>query len=371
MSIDDPLRCAFERELERAWPLDNWCKTRILVAVSGGADSVALLYALCRLTPHRHMIDAAHFNHGWRGTESDGDQQFVEELCAQLGVRLVVNGISTSPTFPVVVKTEAAARDARYAFLTRTAYQTGARYVVTGHTASDRVETLLHNLFRGTGLAGASTPSRTRALDQDLVLVRPLLNASRSDVVAYLEQLGQPFRLDSSNDDQSFRRNFIRKTLLPMIRQEYGAHVDEKLLSFSEIAEQALVLQQQLADDYLAEAAELACQAVAAGELASLGRRMFALPNSTRLVASWTVVRQALHSVWTRQAWPLQKMTRTHWEQIREIWEKSEPVSGRSTITQLPTVAWQKPIVQNLPNNLQLCCMEDWLVIREAESSPL
>ncbi|MCA9134724.1 MAG: tRNA lysidine(34) synthetase TilS, partial [Planctomycetales bacterium] len=223
---------ALEIELAAAWPVYRWGRTRQLVAVSGGADSVALLRALLRLAPDPSLIDAAHFNHGWRGDESDGDEYFVRELCQLLGVRLFVERASETLSEAVAHgRSEAEARNLRYDFLARTAYRSGARYVLTAHTASDRVETLLHNLFRGSGLGGVATLGLVRPLDQQLVLARPLISCSREQVLDHLSQLGQPCRQDASNDNLAFRRNYIRHQLLPLLREQYGPQLDARLLS--------------------------------------------------------------------------------------------------------------------------------------------
>jgi tRNA(Ile)-lysidine synthase len=204
-------------ELIKAWPVGRWEHRKLLVGVSGGADSVALLCALFELARPGHVV-AAHFNHGWRGDESDADQKFVEQLCQQLGVpcttasapapqyasplalsqnddsscvetAMHAKGIKfdEKPVFSAG-KSEEAARALRYDFLIRAAYECGASYVVTGHTADDRTETLLHNLFRGSGLAGAASLRQFRKLDEDLVLVRPLIARTREDVLQYLAE---------------------------------------------------------------------------------------------------------------------------------------------------------------------------------------
>ncbi len=140
--------------LLQSWPLGLWQDQSIVLAVSGGADSVALLRAVCEVRSHlRHSdrLHVAHLNHGWRGTESDWDEQFVVELSHTLGIACTVHRL---PPQPESAKSEQAARKARHAFFKQVAHERNARFVATAHTASDRVETMLHNLCRGTGLSG-------------------------------------------------------------------------------------------------------------------------------------------------------------------------------------------------------------------------
>jgi tRNA(Ile)-lysidine synthase len=346
----------FEQLIQQTWPHEIWHDTRILVAVSGGADSVALLRGLLQIAQRPDRIEVAHFNHCWRGAESDGDQQFVVDLCRQLAVALHTARADEEVRREPLGRNEESAREARYAFLTAVAYKCGARYVATAHTATDRVETLLHNLFRGTGLGGVCSPTLSRPLHQELVLVRPLLACTRKQVVDYLHSLNQTFRTDSSNENQAYRRNFIRNSLLPLIRQEYGEHLDEKILSFSEIAEEAQQLQQELANDYLGMAEPLARQANRAGKIPRIDRSLFVFPNRRLLDVAWPVVRQALYSAWLERDWPLQKMSRAHWNQIRSLWQRGDDIAATS-------------VAKNLPGNIHLSQKEDFVILQNQNES--
>src|SRR5262249_20572855 len=126
-----------------------------------------------------------------------------------------------------------------------TAEQVGARYVATGHTADDQVETVLHHILRGTGIDGLAGIRRTRAISPSVALVRPLLWARRSDVLSYLQALGQEFRIDRSNEDVRFTRNRIRNELLPELRQNFNQNVDDALLR---LASQAAEAQQVISE---------------------------------------------------------------------------------------------------------------------------
>ncbi len=318
-----------EQSLLDVWPPSSWSQTRILIAVSGGADSVALLRAMVNLADRREWIHVAHFNHQWRGQESDGDEQFVSELCRQLCVSLV-RVRANDLTETVAPRTEQAARDARYFFLTKTAYTLGARYVVTAHTASDRVETMLHNLCRGTGLNGVASPTRFRGLDQDLVLARPLLSCTRSQVIHYLTEIAQEYRTDSSNLNTTYKRNFIRHKLLPLMSSEYGDQLQQHLHDFSEIAEEATQALRYYAEHWLDTF----------GAKGTPGRELI-FPIAALQSTPWPVVQLALESRWKQNQWSLQPMTRRHWLQIRGL-ALSNEISKK----------WQASM--NLPGGLRL-----------------
>jgi tRNA(Ile)-lysidine synthase len=327
-----------EQLLLNTWPAQSWSQTRLLLAVSGGADSVALLRAIVNLADRRELIHVAHFNHQWRGSESDCDERFVRELCSQLSLSLSADRASELNEI-VTQRTEQAARDARYAFLTKTAYTVGARYVVTAHTASDRVETMLHNLCRGTGMTGVTTPTRFRNLDQDLVLARPLLSTTRSQIVDYLTTLGQEYRNDSSNLNTAYKRNFIRHKLLPLMQSEYGDQVESHLLDFSQIAEEAASALRFYAQRWLDDSRSKEC---AESELVFSSAALRRTP--------WPVVQLALESCWKQKQWPLQPMTRTHWLQIRDLALADESLK-----------TWQ--VKMNLPGSLRISTMAGWLRI--------
>ena len=349
---DSPLYF-LEQAIAHSWPVESWAETRLLLAVSGGADSVAMLRAFLRIAEDPSLIEVAHFNHGWRGEESDADERFVVSLCAEHQVRLSVTRADEVKGEPIP-KTEEAARNARYEFLGAVASSLGARYVVTAHTQSDRVETVLHNMFRGTGLAGVRSLESFRHLGEELVLARPMLGVARDDVLEYLDFLGQSYREDSSNSDEAYRRNFLRQTVLPTIRSQY-ASADEKIVAFSEIVSEFEGMLSNLAADYLTQAEEQAREANRRGHLQQLDRSMFAFPHRHKLDCHWPIVRQALVFVWLDRGWPIGKMSRRHWLQLQEAF-------GSSGLNPTPSPGWQ--VECNLPGDLQLKSSDKWFVIQ-------
>ncbi len=205
----------------------------LLVAVSGGPDSVTLLAVLVSLAPSwRLRLSALHVNYGLRGEESEEDERFVSRLCADLGVPLVCERIDLrraeippkglSLQARRQASTQAHAREARYAALRRTAVALGAGKIALGHTADDQAETLLMWMLRGSGAAGLAG---IRPLREGLY-VRPLLGVSRAGVLAYLKARGLAFRTDSSNAKPLYLRNRVRHELLPLLKQFNPAVVE-------------------------------------------------------------------------------------------------------------------------------------------------
>ncbi len=180
----------------------------IVCAVSGGADSMALLWGLYLLRDRLDItLSAAHFNHGLRGTESDDDAAFVERFCAQHDIPLSLGFRKVTPGKKGL---EAAARDARYAFL-----NTLPGKIATAHTADDNTETVLMHLVRGTGLRGLGgiAPVNGR-------LIRPMLGITRVQVEAFLDEWSIPHREDSSNETEDFLRNRLRHYVMPLLKGE-------------------------------------------------------------------------------------------------------------------------------------------------------
>ena len=182
-----------------------------IVALSGGADSVALLLGLLRLG---QPLVAAHCNFHLRGEESDADEAFVRQLCEERGVKLYVEHFDTEDYAKQQrVSIEMAARELRYDYFEKLRQQLGATSIAVAHHRDDNVETLLLNLVRGSGLKGLCGMRR-----QNGYIIRPLLELSRADIENYLHAEGQAFRTDSTNTDTAFKRNKIRHELLPLLR---------------------------------------------------------------------------------------------------------------------------------------------------------
>ena len=194
---------AFVREQDLIHPGDT-----VVCAVSGGADSLALLWAMYLLKEEWALdLVAVHFNHHLRGAESDEDERFVRDFCAGYGIPLHVG---CAHVVAGEKGLEAAARDARYAY-----FATIPGKIATAHTADDNAETVLMHLIRGTGLKGLGgiTPRRGN-------LIRPLLGVTRQEILAFLEEYAIPHREDSTNNTDFCLRNRIRHHVMPALKDE-------------------------------------------------------------------------------------------------------------------------------------------------------
>jgi len=207
---------------------------RVIVAVSGGADSMALLEALAELRGQLGLcLFVAHLNHGLRGDAATGDAAAVASRAAALGIACHSRSADVAALWRQSGGSlEAVARRARYAFLEQVAGEVGAARVALGHTADDQAETILLGLLRGGELAALCGMPRQRPLSpvSKAMVVRPLLDVSRGEVVDYLLQRGLRWREDSSNADDSFERNLVRHDLLPALEARLGAGFREGIL---------------------------------------------------------------------------------------------------------------------------------------------
>jgi tRNA(Ile)-lysidine synthase len=306
-----------ESKLAAAWPLADWADVTIVVAVSGGCDSVALLRAMAAVKAGgAGRVCAAHLNHQLR-PEADEDERFVVELCRRLGVtcevgRAAVDQLAANAGDGL----EAAARAARYHFLQETAGRLGARFVVTAHTADDQAETILHRILRGTGVRGLAGMARVRPLGH-ATLIRPLLGVRRAELRAYLDSLAQPWRQDRSNANLRFTRNRLRHQTMPHLRRHFNSGLTEALLRLGALAGEA----QAVTDDLVAERLDRCATTDNAGttqiELAELvGRPRY-------------LVREVLIAVWRRQGWPLQAMGRPQWDELGALADLAAPPTRR------------------------------------------
>lgn len=202
-------------------------RSSLLVGLSGGADSVALVSALIELRERLGLkISAAHLNHGIRGAESDRDEEFARAMCERLGIELIVE---RAEGLGVVANLEERAREVRREFLERVADSIGADFVVLGHHRNDQAETVLMRLMRGAGAAGmAAMVERGPGK-----VIRPMLSLSRAEIREFLGARGISFVEDSSNSSRDILRNRVRAELIPMLERDYAPGFSGRLVELA------------------------------------------------------------------------------------------------------------------------------------------
>ncbi len=289
---------------------------RGVLAVSGGADSVALLRALADLAPPRTFL-VAHLNHRLRGKESDADAEFVTQLCPQFvhileSVDMAERATSTGENL------EAVARRTRYEFLESVARKSGCRWVATAHTHDDQAETILHRLIRGSGIRGLRGIAEQRQLTPGIRLLRPMLTVSRTDVVGFLNEIAQPWREDATNQDITFTRNRIRHELLPMLRS-YNPGIEQAI---SLLSEQALEVHEETQERV--ESILQWAEHPRAGQIVILDAEK--LENKPD-----RYVRELFVTIWEREHWPRDGMTHEHWKRAADV------ALGRAKAWDLPS----------------------------------
>jgi len=236
----------------------------LLVGVSGGVDSVALLHALVRIGRKPVVL---HFDHGWRD-ESGADAAFVKEQARKLGLKYVGGKMRVSKKHR-----EADARAARYAFFAKAARRFRLHDLVLAHHADDQVETFLMQLVRGSGAAGRGMDFLSKR--GGLVLHRPWLGVWKKEIVAYARRHKLTWREDATNADTRHRRNLIRRRMLPYLQKQFGRPVTENLFRAAEIA--------RAESEWL----DTLCAAAKEQELAVKALRAAPLAQQRRTVLRW------------------------------------------------------------------------------------
>ncbi|MEH1802229.1 MAG: tRNA lysidine(34) synthetase TilS [Nostoc sp.] len=215
---------------------------RLLIAVSGGQDSLCLMKLLLDLkSKWGWHLGIAHCDHRWR-SDSEANANHVENLAKTWGISFYLE------TANKPVNSEATARDWRYQALSAIAQANNYQYIVTGHTASDRAETLIYNLIRGTGADGLQALTWRRPLTTEIMLVRPLLEITRIQTEQFCQEFKLPIWEDSTNQDLQYARNRIRQELVPYLRDNFNPKVE------SALAQTAELLQAEV--EYLEKAAQ-------------------------------------------------------------------------------------------------------------------
>jgi tRNA(Ile)-lysidine synthase len=221
---------------------------RLLVAVSGGQDSLCLIKLLLDLqSKWGWSVGIAHCDHRWR-FDSQANAQHVENLAKTWDITFYLE------TAKEPVNSEASARNWRYQALSAIAQKNNYQYIVTGHTASDRAETLIYNLIRGTGADGLQALTWQRPLTKDIMLVRPLLEITRPETEKFCQEFQLPIWEDSTNQDFKYARNRIRQELLPYLQENFNPKVELALAQTAELLQAEVEYLEQAARELREEA---------------------------------------------------------------------------------------------------------------------
>jgi tRNA(Ile)-lysidine synthase len=322
---------AFVAALRDALPATDFWTMPVLVGVSGGGDSVALLVALRRLVPAdvaRRLL-VVHAEHDLRADAGD-DRVFVERLAARMGLRVVTRRLEVRPVGGEGV--EAAARRLRYAFFAEAAAEEGGRHVLVAHSADDQAETILHRLLRGTAVAGLAGMPWARQLAPGVSLLRPMLGIRRQAARDFLVAVGEDWREDPSNTDRRHARNLLRHDVLATCEGTRYPSCTEAIVRLGRQA------------------------AAISGALRSAAERLLE-EHSRRHPDGAVVVRTAglagldpllvaevFVALWAREGWPRRDMTARHYEALAAL------VGGRGA--------------EALPGGVHVTCQPDAMTVR-------
>jgi len=289
--VEETIPAAWAGRWSRLAPASGLAPSEpVVLALSGGADSVLLLHLLASAREAPSVL-AVHVDHGLRGAESRGDARFCARLCRQLGVRFALRRLELEAGGPSL---EARAREQRYAALAAEARRARVRTILTGHHADDSLETLLMRWIRGTGLGGLAALRRRLELGDEIAVVRPLAGMRRAEVRALLAGAGLAWREDSSNQSPRFTRNRVRNVLLPALGDRSPRRSVDNLRAFARAVEE---LERHLASAtaHLAWQPPPGASASRSRADAHLGgtlprERLTALPRALRRRALWRLV---------------------------------------------------------------------------------
>lgn len=306
-----------------AFPPERWGEHPLVLGISGGPDSVALLRLLVELggsTDRSLPLILAHCNYRLRGQESDEDEKFVRELANKFEIECRV-WRAESLEKPGGSGWEAYLRDLRYDFFKQVARDFGARYLALAHTADDQAETVALRLLRGSSLAGLRGIPAQRPLTSETTLIRPLLSLRRQTLRNYLREINQPFRIDSSNDSDQFTRNRLRNQLFPILASDFGSDFPERMLSLAEEAAEAEALLEELSSGLLRhfQSVQPDCLQIATEQLTSHPR---------------VIVRHALVKAWRAQGWSERDLTSRHWHALADLLLQPIPETGTVNLTE-------------------------------------
>jgi tRNA(Ile)-lysidine synthase len=306
----------FEHQLEQNLRRLLAAGQRVLLAVSGGRDSMALLHATTRLRSVLELpfILVAHLDHGLRGAAGRDDAELVRSTCHTLNMPVVISECEAGQLERAARGSlEEAARTARYDFLQITAQQHGIPLIVTAHHAADQAETVLHNIIRGTGIRGLRGVPEQRRLSDTVELIRPMLTIDECALTEYVERCQITFAFDATNDSHAFTRNRIRHQLLPLLAKDFNVNIQDSIVRLAGQAEELLQVLDGVAEALLGEAVL---------ERTPLHCRLDVLRLTQQPQA---VVRHAMTVLWQQQDWPRRDMSGAHWHRLTALLLNAPP----------------------------------------------
>jgi len=260
---------------------------RLLIAVSGGQDSLCLTQLMLDLQPKWGWhLGIAHCDHCWR-EDSEANANHVEQLSRKLGIPFYLETASQPLT------SEAAARNWRYQVLQKIANQNNYQCIITGHTATDRAETLVYNLMRGSGADGLQALTWQRPLDDEIMLVRPLLEVTRTQTGQFCQDFQLQVWEDSTNQDLKYARNRIRQELIPYLQEKFNPKVESNLAQTAELLQAEVEYLEQAAKE-LREKAEVINEEKNSLTLLRLNRKVL---QKSPLALQRRAIRQVLQKI--------------------------------------------------------------------------
>jgi len=280
---------------------------RILVGLSGGTDSVALLHALSTLKEEFvFSMHIAHLDHMFRGEESVGDRRFCEGLAKKMKLEMIYKEINV----PQIAKEkgispEEAGRQERYGFFKEAAKAKGIKKIAVAHNKDDQAETVLMRVIRGAGMLGLGGMSPVKDM-QGVKIIRPLIETSRQEIEDFIKDEGLQFRQDSSNEKLIFTRNRIRRELIPYLEKNFNANIKEVLTNMAENLRVENEFMEKFSNRKLKSSSK-----IKNGQVLIDLKRFKAQPEAVRK----RVLRAALRQI----KGDLRRLTYQHWKELEQL----------------------------------------------------
>ena len=312
---------------------------KVVVGVSGGPDSMALLSVLHQMQEkYNFQLVVAHLNHGFRGKEAARDAQFVQERAQGFGLACEVKTVDV-PSFKKrsTLSSQEAARLVRYQFLEDVRMRFHASKIALGHTADDQAETLMMWLLRGTGLKGLGGMPPVRGG----IIIRPLIETTREEIETYLEEKSIPFVLDSSNQNADYVRNKLREQLFPVLKEHYNPQLVKRLAQTAEIV--------RIDNEYLDNKAQVMLEDI----IISRDSRSAVIDRAGLVALPVALQLRCLRSVLEQVKGNLRRISSTHLKTILRIVANDKPYK----VLQLPDGIRVEKSYQQLKLTLELSAL--------------